>query len=86
VSVWPERLSGGSGQSGCHGPRYWWQGQPLPERFIDLYVEALTAADEGCMQVLREGAEYIGKAIGYAVNLLDPEMIFVAGGTRPNWS
>jgi len=63
--------------------RYWWQGQPLPERFIDLYVEALTAADEGAWQVLREGAEYIGKAIGYAVNLLDPEMIFVAGELDP---
>jgi len=63
--------------------RQWWSAGALSEDFIERYVKALKDRDERAWQVLREGTRHIGKALGQAINLLDPEMIFVAGRLDP---
>jgi glucokinase len=51
----------------------------LAERAEDV-IAAAEAGDNVAAAVVREGAEVIGSSVGFAVDLLDPQLIVIGGG------
>ena len=68
-----ERVAGGLGIARAYGVAA-----------AEDVVRAADAGDEQAMSVLAEGGAALGSAVGFAVNLLDPEAVIVGGGVGLN--